>query len=118
MVDLQNDAAGRGVAGRTGEIASAVRTLYTRTMPGGGYVRVELLVAEFGIAGGGRRRGRVIIEPRDASPQRAESAPFVVEEVEGEDENALISELFRIAHDNTELARRVLLRRNAVQRAD
>lgn len=118
MPDLQNDAAGKGVVGRTGESASAVRTLYARTMPGGGYVRVELLVGEFGIAGGGRRRGRVVIEPRDASPQRAESAPLVVEEVAGDDENALVSELFRIAHDNTELARRVLRRRNAIQRAD
>lgn len=119
MLDQWNDAAGSGEqaarsAGVTGDVNA--RALYTRAMPGGGSVRVELLVSDRGDVGAERRRGRVIIEPREPSPSRAESAPLVVEEVEGDDENAVVAELFRIARDNAAIARRVLRQRAA--RAD
>ena len=91
--------------------------LYTRPMPGGGYVRVELVVSDRGDVASERRLGRVVIEPRDA-PRRDDSAPLVVEEVEGEDENAVVAECFRIARDNAAIARRVLRRRLEVRRAD
>jgi hypothetical protein len=42
----------------------------------------------------------------------------VVEEVEGDDENAVVAECFRIARDNAAIARRVLRRRLEVRRAD
>ena len=80
-------------------------------------MRVELLVSDRGNVGGERRRGRVVIEPRDASPRRDDAAPLVVEEVEGEDEDAVVAECFRIACDNAAIARRVLRQRTA-QRAD
>jgi hypothetical protein len=76
-------------------------------MPGGGQVRVELLVSDRGDVASERRRGRVVIEPR-AVPRLADSALLVVEEVEGDDEDAIVSELFRIARDNAAIARRVL----------
>jgi hypothetical protein len=95
----------------------ASQPLYARSMPGGGYVRVELVVSDRGNIEGERRRGRVVIEPRDASPRRDDSAPLVVEEVEGEDEDAVVAECFRIARDNAAIARRVL-RRRAGLRAD
>ena len=38
--------------------------LYTRPMPGGGYVRVELLVSDRGAVANERRRGRVVVEQR------------------------------------------------------
>lgn len=91
--------------------------LYSRSMPGGGYVRVELLVSERTNVHGERRRGRVVIEPRGASPRRADDLPLVVEEVEG-DESAVVAELFRIARDNAAIARRVLSRRSQARRAD
>ena len=90
---------------------SAGVPLYTRPMPGGGYVRVELVVGDRGEVAGERRRGRVVIEPRDASPRRDDSAPLVVEEVEGADEGAVVAECFRIARDNAAIARRVLRHR-------
>jgi hypothetical protein len=91
--------------------------LYARSMPGGGYVRVELVVSDRGNVGNERRRGRVVIEPRDPSPRRDDAAPLVVEEVEGDDEDAVVAECFRIARDNAAIARRVLRRRSAL-RAD
>lgn len=87
-------------------------------MPGGGYVRVELVVSDRGNVAGERRRGRVVIEPRDPSPRRDDSAPLVVEEVEGDDEDAVVAECFRIARDNAAIARRVLRRRRSALRAD
>ncbi len=92
--------------------------LYTRPMPGGGYVRVELVVSDRGNVAAERRRGRVVIEPRRASPRRNDESPLVVEEVEGTDEDEVVTELFRIARDNAAIARRVLRRRSEVRRAD
>jgi hypothetical protein len=94
------------------------QALYTRPMPGGGYVRVELVVSDRGDVTSERRRGRVVIEPRGASPRRDDAAPLVVEELEGDDENSVVAELFRIANDNAAIARRVLRRRAEVRRAD
>jgi hypothetical protein len=112
MLEPRIDGAGSG--------ARVSAPLYARTMPGGGYVRVELLRGDRSAVGGepARWRGRVVIEPRGASPRRGDSAPLVVEEVEGADEAAVSAELFRIARDNAAIARRVLRRRSAIQRAD
>ena len=112
MLDQQHDVDTGG--GRPG----AGQALYTRPMPGGGYVRVELVVSDRGDVAGERRRGRVVIEPRDVSPRRDDSTPLVVEEVEGDDENAVMAECFRIARDNAAIARRVLRRRLEMRRAD
>jgi hypothetical protein len=98
--------------------AGMAQALYTRPMPGGGYVRVELVVSDPGDVASERRRGRVVIEPRRASPRRADATPLVVEELEGDDENSVVAELFRIANDNAAIARRVLRRRAEVRRAD
>jgi hypothetical protein len=90
--------------------------LYTRPMPGGGYVRVELVISDRGAAASERRRGRVVIEQR--ATRRGDGAPIVVEELEGDDENEVLEQLFRIARDNAAIARRVLRRRSGVPRAD
>ena len=120
MLEHPNDAAGLGefMHGTGGLADTGATALYTRSMPGGGYVRVELLVADRGNVGTEHRRGRVVIEPRAGTPRRAGEAPLVVEEIEGDDENAVVAELFRIARDNAAIARRVLRRRAGVQRAD
>jgi hypothetical protein len=110
----QEEAPGRGACDAP---PAMITPLYTRTMPGGGYVKVELVVSDRGNVAHERVSGRVVIEPRSASPRRDDLAPLVVEEVEGEDENSVVAELFRIAQDNAALARRVL-RQRTVRRAD
>lgn len=87
--------------------------LYTRPMPGGGYVRVELLVSDRAAVATERRRGRVVIEQRTLA-RVGEALPLVVEELEGDDENEVVEQLFRIARDNAAIARRVLRRRAAM----
>ena len=112
MLEQQRDP-GAG-SGRPG----TAQPLYTRPMPGGGYVRVELVVSDRGDVTRERLHGRVVIEPRDASSRRDAATPLVVEEIEGDDENAVVAECFRIARDNAAIARRVLRRRLEVRRAD
>jgi hypothetical protein len=93
--------------------------LYSRPMPGGGYVRVELLVREPDTVNGEPLRGRVIMERRTPIPAAAEvEEHLVVEEVEGDDPNVVVAELFRIARDNAAIARRVLRRQKPSVRAD
>lgn len=102
---------------RQDRATQAAQPLYTRTMPGGGYVRVELVMSDRGDVASERRRGRVIIEPRTGTPRRDGEAPMVVAEMEG-DESVVVAELFRIARDNAAIARRVLRHRVPPQRAD
>jgi hypothetical protein len=87
-------------------MTATAEALYSRPMPGGGYVRVELVreqSAEY-------VRGRVVIERRTPAPATPEEEHLVVEEVEGPDQNVLVDRLFRIACDNAAIARRVLRR--------
>lgn len=105
-------------AGEGERTTRASEALYTRPMPGGGYVRVELLVSDRAAVATERRRGRVVIEQRTLS-RVGEALPLVVEELEGDDENEVVEQLFRIARDNAAIARRVLRRRAAMApRAD
>jgi hypothetical protein len=93
--------------------------LYSRPMPGGGYVRVELLAREPDMVNGEPLRGRVIMERRAPIPAAAEvEEHLVVEELEGDDPNVVVAELFRIARDNAAIARRVLRRQKPSVRAD
>lgn len=119
MLDQLNDAAVPGERTNRGQGAGVrgVQPLYTRSMPGGGSVRVELVVSDRGDAGTRRRRGRVVIESRELSASAAEGGRMVVEELEG-DENDVVDQLFRIARDNAAIARRVLRCRSRAQRAD
>ena len=87
--------------------------LYSRPMPGGGYVRVELLVSEPGAVVAERARGRVVMERRAPAPATPPEDPVIVEEMEGDDANSVVDELFRIARDNAAIARRVLRHRTS-----
>jgi hypothetical protein len=93
------------------------QALYSRPMPGGGYVRVELLVSEPANLAAERLRGRVVMERRSYAPPALEDEQLVVEEVEGDDAKIVVAELFRIARDNAAIARRVLRRKAASVRA-
>ncbi len=78
------------------------QSLFSRPMPGGGSVRVEILVSDRGNVAGERVSGRVVI---DADRERD---AVVVEEMEGRDADEVVPELLRIARDNAAIARRVL----------
>ena len=80
-------------------------------MPGGGYVRVELLVSDRDNVATEKLRGRVVMERRVMAPVGPDEEQLIVEEVEGDDANVVVAELFRIARDNAAIARRVLRRR-------
>ena len=95
----------------------SAEAVYSRPMPGGGYVRAELLVSEPADLAGERLRGRVVIERRSYAPPSPDEEELVVEEVEGSDQNAVVAELVRIARDNAAIARRVL-RHSPARRAD
>lgn len=92
--------------------------LYTRLMPGGGCVRVELLDSATEDESADHLRGRVMMERRASAPAMPEDEDVVVAELEGDDSNAVMAELFRIARDNAAIARRVLQRPQPVQRGD
>jgi hypothetical protein len=81
------------------------QALFTRPMPGGGSVRVELLVSDRGDVAGERLRGRVVMDHYAQS-----NATVIVEELEGDDAEDVVPELLRIARDNAAIARRVLRR--------
>ena len=94
-------------------------TLYRRTMPGGGYVEVELDApsADTGSAAA-RLRGRIIMERRaDPGRRYGHRAPTVAE-LSGDDRDELMADLFRLACDNAALARSLMRRAVAQQRAD
>lgn len=113
MQERQGEAAPRG-AGDSG----GAQALYSRPMPGGGYVRVELLTSEPGNTAAERLRGRVVMERRNHVPATPRDEAVVVEEIEGDDVNSVVAELFRIARDNAAIARRVLRRQARGFRAD
>ncbi len=113
MQERQGDAAPCG----TGDHRIA-QSLYSRPMPGGGYVRVEMLTSERGNLAAERLRGRVVMERRKHVPATPEDEAVVVEEIEGDDANSVVAELFRIARDNAAIARRVLRRQARGFRAD
>ena len=94
----------------------ASQPLYTRPMPGGGEVRVELLVSDRAATSSEAMRGRVVMERRARLRQPAD-APVVLEEISGSDANDVVGELFRIARDNAAIARRILRQQSAL-RAD
>lgn len=110
----QQASAGHGGGERTSHASHA---LYTRPMPGGGCVWVELLVSDAAHVAADRLRGRVVMERRSTARHVPAEEPVVVEEVEGDDEGVIVAELFRIARDNAAIARRIL-RRQLPVRAD
>ncbi len=96
----------------------STRPLYSRPMPGGGYVRVELLISEPANMSAQGLRGRVVMERRSYAPPSPDDDEFIVDEVEGVDANVVVAELFRIARDNAAIARRVLRKSGATVCAD
>lgn len=77
--------------------------LFTRELPGGGYVTIESLPSD-----GGVYRARVAVERRiDPERRLGHVAPIIVT-LEGGSETELFEALYRIAVDNVEIARGIM----------
>jgi hypothetical protein len=77
--------------------------LYTRELPGGGYVAIEALPAD-----GAKYRARISVERRTDPARRVGHLPPVIAEAEGPSRTSVFNELYRIASDNVAVARGIL----------
>jgi hypothetical protein len=94
---VARDAAVRGV------VMAEDAVLFTRDLPGGGFVAIESLPVEDGV-----HRARVSVERRtDPERRLGHDAPIIVT-LEGESQSELFEELYRIAVDNVEIARGIM----------
>jgi hypothetical protein len=78
---------------------SSRAVLYTRELPGGGYVLIDDLVED----AGARHHARLLVERR-ADPTRRTSEPPVIAESNATDPADALAPLQRIAGDNVALA--------------
>jgi hypothetical protein len=77
--------------------------LYRRTLPGGGFVVIRVRKISR-LVGGTRYRGEIIVERRaDMQRRQGHVAPVVLNH-EGPTRQAVMHELFPVAHSNTTLA--------------
>ncbi len=80
--------------------------LYSRDLPGGGYVAIEQVKH----VDGDREvpRTRVCVERRNATDRRSGHQPPVIAEVDGHGSGVNFSELYCLAVDNVAIARALL----------
>ena len=86
--------------------------LFTRELPGGGFVSIEALPAEDGV-----HRARVSVERRSDPGRRLGHLPPIIATLEGASRTAIFDELYRIAVDNVAIARGIM-RWQAARRRD
>jgi hypothetical protein len=79
------------------------RLLYTRDLPGGGYVAVEAEVAETGAV----ESARLTVERRADRRRRQGHTPPVLAIVEGGSLDMALPQLYQIAGDNVSLAQHI-----------
>ena len=77
--------------------------LYTRELPGGGYVAIENVSAT-----GDAYRAQVKVERRSDPARRTGHAPPVIVELAGRSQAEVFSALHRIASDNVAVATAIL----------
>lgn len=86
--------------------------LYTRVLPGGGFVVIEATELP-GAPGGGDAdasyRASLCVERRTDPARRSGHTPPVVAEARGQSTEALLETLYPIASDNVAVAHRILL---------
>ena len=78
--------------------------LYTRELPGGGYVAIEAVPG----ASEGAYRARVKVERRSEPARRTGHVPPVVVEMGGQSQSEVFGALHRIASDNVAVASAIL----------
>ncbi len=77
--------------------------LYTRELPGGGYVAIEAVGEETDLF-----RARVSVERRTDPERRAGHVPPVIAEASGASRTTVFNELYQIAADNVAVASGIL----------
>ena len=77
--------------------------LYTRELPGGGYVAIEAVPGR-----GASYRAQVKVERRADPARRAGHVPPVIVELSGQNQSEVFSALHRIAADNVSVASAIL----------
>lgn len=82
---------------------SDTAVLYTRELPGGGFVAIESLASEDGV-----HRARISVERRNEMDRRDGHERPVIAELEGASRAAVFDELYRIAVDNVAIARGIM----------
>lgn len=81
--------------------------LYTRPLPGGGYVAIEALEPE-SLPEGPAYRARLSVERRTDPTRRAGHIPPVIAEARGESRAKVLDDLLAIATNNVAVAQRIL----------
>ena len=81
-----------------------IAVLFTRDLPGGGFVSIEALPT----GDDGVHRARVSVERRSDPVRRLGHRPPVIALLEGPSETAIFDELYRIAVDNVAIARGIM----------
>ncbi|HKG93925.1 MAG TPA: hypothetical protein VKA84_18595 [Gemmatimonadaceae bacterium] len=81
--------------------------LYTRPLPGGGYVAIEALEPE-SESEGQTYRARLSVERRTDPSRRAGHAPPVIAEARGASRTKVLDDLVAIASNNVAVAQRIL----------
>jgi hypothetical protein len=110
MLDQHHD------AGRDGPDGDRRDARYHRQLPGGGYVEIEMELMSSGEPA--RPRGRLIVERRTDHGRRLGHQPPVVADLQHDDADALMTELYRLAHDNAAIARGLMQWQSARARAE
>ena len=82
---------------------SSPNLLYSRELPGGGYVAIEALSSD----GAAPYRARISVERRTDPDRRLGHEPPIVQEAEGPSREVVYEELVRVASDNVALARMI-----------
>ena len=80
------------------------KTLYRRTLPGGGYVNVDVDAP----SASGVHRAYVAVERRSDPIRRDGHSPPIVAEAEGGTRQSVFAQLLAIAADNVSVARALL----------
>ena len=86
--------------------------LYTRELPGGGFVAIESLSSDDGV-----HRARISVERRNELDRRDGHERPIIAELEGSSRAAVFDELYRIAVDNVAIARGIMRWQAARRRA-
>lgn len=86
-------------------------SIYRRELPGGGYVKIDVLRER------ALPRTCVSVERRAKHERRPGHRPVVIAEADGDERSAAFGDLYRMAADNAAIARR-MLEIEGPQRAD
>ena len=85
------------------QVMAETAVLYTRELPGGGFVAIESLASDDGM-----HRARISVERRNEHDRRDGHERPVIAELAGASRAAVFDELYRIAVDNVAIARGIM----------